>query len=67
MRHTAAPLLHVAVLISLSSGALALYSSGGPVQILSKKTFKAQVIDSDLPALVEFFAPWCALAAPDSE
>ena len=62
MQHSAAPLLHVAIVVATLSSALALYSSGGPVQILSKKNFKAQVVDSDLPALVEFYAPWCAIA-----
>lgn len=65
MQHSAAPLLHVAIVVATLSSALALYSSGGPVQILSKKNFKAQVIDTDLPALVEFYAPWCALASSD--
>lgn len=44
----------------------ALYQKGGPVQLLSHKTFDATVLQSDLPAVVEFFAPWychvrCAL------
>ncbi|KAK9845433.1 hypothetical protein WJX81_006361 [Elliptochloris bilobata] len=51
--------LLAALFLSSFISALALYSTGGPVQILSKKNFKAEVIDSDLPALVEFYAPWC--------
>ena len=66
MQHCAAPLLHVAIFAATLSSALCLYSTGGPVQILSKKNFKAQVTDSDLPALVEFYAPWCALASSHS-
>ena len=62
MQHSAASFLVVAVVVATFSSALALYSSSGPVQILSKKNFKAQVVDTDLPALVEFYAPWCAPA-----
>ena len=37
----------------------ALYSKSGPVKLLNKKTFKSEILDSDLPSVVEFFAPWC--------
>lgn len=37
----------------------ALYSKSGPVKLLNKKSFRSEVLDSDLPSVVEFFAPWC--------
>ena len=36
----------------------ALYSRKGPVAQLTPKTFGKAVLDSDLPAAVEFYAPW---------
>ncbi len=53
-------IVRAAVLLAALASAAALYSSGGPVLILSKKNFRAEVLDSSLPALVEFYAPWCA-------
>ena len=47
------------VLLSMLTVSHALYPSSGPVLSLSKKTFKSQILESDLPAVVEFFAPWC--------
>ena len=47
------------VLLSMIAAAHGLYSSSGPVLSLNKKTFQSQVLQSDLPAVVEFFAPWC--------
>lgn len=51
--------LYLAALLAVLASATALYSSGGPVRTLDKKNFKAEVLDSNLPALVEFYAPWC--------
>jgi thioredoxin-like negative regulator of GroEL len=53
-------IMRAAVLLAALASAAALYSSGGSVVILSKKNFRAEVLDSSLPALVEFYAPWCA-------
>ncbi len=36
----------------------ALYSRKGPVSQLTTKTFGKLVLESDLPAVVEFYAPW---------
>jgi protein disulfide-isomerase A6 len=48
------------VLLSLQvSGIAALYSAKGPVKLVTFKNFASEVVDSDLPAVVEFFAPWC--------
>ena len=47
-------------LLSLQlSGLAALYTSKGPVKLLTHRNFAAEVVDSDLPSLVEFYAPWC--------
>ncbi|KAL0020067.1 hypothetical protein WJX79_001481 [Trebouxia sp. C0005] len=37
----------------------ALYSRKGPVSQLTTQTFGKLVLESDLPAVVEFYAPWC--------
>ncbi len=37
----------------------ALYSPSGPVKLLNKKNFKSEILESNLPSIVEFFAPWC--------
>lgn len=37
----------------------ALYSRIGPVSQLTTKTFGKLVLESELPAVVEFYAPWC--------
>ena len=47
------------VLLSMIAAAHGLYSSSGPVLSLNKKTFQSQILQSDLPAVVEFYAPWC--------
>ena len=49
----------VLVLLSMIAACHGLYSGSGPVLSLSKKTFKSQILESDLPAVVEFYAPWC--------
>ena len=36
----------------------ALYSRIGPVSQLTTKTFGKLVLESELPAVVEFYAPW---------
>ena len=36
----------------------ALYSRKGPVSQLTTKTFGKLILESDLPAVVEFYAPW---------
>lgn len=47
------------VLLTLLGSTSALYSKGGPVQQLSRKSFESVILNSDLPAVVEFYAPWC--------
>ena len=51
--------IRLALLSLHISGIAALYTSKGPVKPLTHKNFAAEVVDSDLPAIVEFFAPWC--------
>lgn len=51
--------MSVLALLSMLAAAQGMYSSSGPVLSVSKKTFKSQILESDLPAVVEFFAPWC--------
>ena len=41
------------------SGTAALYSAKGPVKLVTFRDFASEIVDSDLPAVVEFFAPWC--------
>ena len=48
-----------AVLAICLRGSDALYSSSGPVRLVTKKTFASEIVNSDLPSVVEFFAPWC--------
>ena len=45
-------------LAAISSPAQALYGSDSKVKVLTARNFKSAVIDSDIPAMVEFFAPW---------
>lgn len=47
------------VCIALLTPATALYTKKSPVVQLTPKTFGKAVLDSDLPAMVEFYAPWC--------
>ena len=49
----------VAVLGIFLRGSAALYSKSGPVKVVTKKTFASEIVESDLPSVVEFFAPWC--------
>ena len=49
----------VLVLLSMLAVSHALYTKSGPVLSLSKKTLKSEILESDLPAVVEFYAPWC--------
>ncbi|KAI9017170.1 thioredoxin-like protein [Gaertneriomyces semiglobifer] len=49
----------VFVLLLWTSPAFALYSSRDPVVLVNEKTFKREVLSSDVPVIVEFFAPWC--------
>jgi protein disulfide-isomerase A6 len=44
---------------SLLAYSHALYLKSGPVKLLDQKKFKAEILESDLPSVVEFFAPWC--------
>ena len=44
------------VLLKLASS---LYSSAGPVVMLTESNFKKEVLDSKDIWLIEFFAPWC--------
>ncbi|KAJ1975047.1 hypothetical protein H4R34_004485 [Dimargaris verticillata] len=47
-------------IVPLLAGSVAgLYSPGSNVITLSVYNFQAEVIDSDYPVMVEFFAPWC--------
>lgn len=45
--------------VALVTPTTALYTKKGPVTQLTPKTFGKAVLDSDLPAMVEFYAPWC--------
>lgn len=49
----------VAVLGVFFRRSTALYTSSGPVKLVTKKTFASEIVESDLPSVVEFFAPWC--------
>ena len=47
--------------VTLLTPSTALYTKKGPVTQLTTKTFSKAVLDSDLPAMVEFYAPWCVV------
>jgi hypothetical protein len=51
----------VGLFLGLVGPADALYEENGPVKLLGPETFKEVVVDSDLPALVEFFAPYVSI------
>ncbi len=42
----------------LAVGVSGLYEPSGPVALLTHRSF-SKVLDSQLPVVVEFFAPWC--------
>ena len=48
----------VLVCVTLLTPSTALYTKKGPVNQLTTKTFSQAVLDSNLPAVVEFYAPW---------
>jgi len=45
--------------VTLILSATSLYTSDGPVTLLTKDTFGQKVLLSEKPWAVEFFAPWC--------
>lgn len=47
------------VCVTLLAQTSALYTKKGPVTQLTTRTFSKAVLDSNLPAVVEFYAPWC--------
>jgi len=47
------------MLVASTSPVHALYGSDSKVKLLTARNFQSAVIDSDVPAMVEFFAPWC--------
>ncbi|CAK0750414.1 hypothetical protein CVIRNUC_001989 [Coccomyxa viridis] len=47
------------VLLSVLAVAHGIYGGSGPVLSVNKKDFKAVILESSLPAVVEFYAPWC--------
>ena len=49
------------VCVTLVTPSTALYTKKGPVTQLTTKTFSKAVLDSNLPAVVEFYAPWYVL------
>ncbi|KAL3148687.1 hypothetical protein ABBQ38_014102 [Trebouxia sp. C0009 RCD-2024] len=51
--------LFTLVIVALLASTSALYTKKGPVSQLTTRTFSKAVLDSDLPAIVEFYAPWC--------
>ena len=51
--------MSVLMLLSVLAVAHGLYGGSGSVLNVSKKSFKAEILESSLPAVVEFFAPWC--------
>lgn len=36
----------------------ALYHKGGPVKLLSRKNFDAEIMQTEMVSIVEFYAPW---------
>ena len=51
--------MSVLVLLSVLAVAHGIYGGSGPVISVNKKDFKAVILESNLPAIVEFYAPWC--------
>ncbi len=52
----------VLVLATSPRKAHALYGGDSKVKVLTARNFQSAVIDSDVPAMVEFFAPWVSAA-----
>lgn len=50
--------LFLCVLVAAASTTDALYTRKGPVSLLTPKTFDKAIHQSNLPAVVEFYAPW---------
>lgn len=44
--------------LAASTPAHAMYSPGGALKLVQAKNFKQKILDSELPAIVEFYAPW---------
>lgn len=55
------------MLVASTSPVHALYGSDSKVKLLTARNFQSAVIDSDVPAMVEFFAPWVSHQNPISE
>ena len=49
----------VLALAAASMQAHAMYTPGGALKLVNAKNFKQKILDSELPAIVEFYAPWC--------
>ena len=45
-------------------GAEALYSASSKVKLVDPQRFSKTVLGSQIPSVVEFFAPWCACMHP---
>ena len=54
----------VCLFASSSWQADAIYSPGGAMKLVTAKNFKQKILDSELPAIVEFYAPWSATSPP---
>eukprot|EP01023_Acetabularia_acetabulum_P024569 TRINITY_DN2369_c0_g1_i4.p1 TRINITY_DN2369_c0_g1~~TRINITY_DN2369_c0_g1_i4.p1 ORF type:complete len:749 (-),score=166.87 TRINITY_DN2369_c0_g1_i4:288-2534(-) len=51
--------LQVVIYILLVNGIIGLYDGKGAVTTLTTSNFQSLITDSNIPALVEFYAPWC--------
>ena len=63
MRHAAALLLCCLALAGQHRAAEALYSASGKVKLVDPQRFAKTVLASQIPSVVEFFAPWRAPAS----
>jgi len=65
MRRAAAVLFCCLALLGQHRGAQALYSTSGKVKLVDPQRFGKSVLGSQIPSVVEFFAPWRAPASAD--